>query len=274
MDLIISSFIPPKPLINKFAEYIEKSLPNIHKMIRNTKISFYDFECEKYLCTADEYLMHNDIEDLKSAGYLNEIKEFHYVLDFGHNSVSNHEVNFHKASENFLKSEIFKNVLQAIQNELTEYDIDLKREKNKFILLSPISLGRLPSTSLIEETSITQWWPDTEETKYFRKIYNHLLMTMHQIAEDEYINGIWIYGEDAGALPQKKDIVFVDGLREAYIKNDWESWFNQLLEIDQSVADYKNIFLTSTDKILHLKEAKFLNKWFKPNWKKVWTQVK
>ncbi|AFN35731.1 hypothetical protein [Taylorella equigenitalis] len=283
MDLIVRAFIPPPPLITNCASYIKANLPNLENVMRIRNAKVIDFPYEKFRCTSEEFLVHHDLNEIEnlitfkstSNFEFNESNGFIYEINLGKIEVGNHNTNFKRTN-----SKVPIKIFDIIESELNHHDIEVIDKSAKQLLIkTKRKLGNLATTSLIEETSVSSFWPEDDESKEFRKIYNHIVMAMHQYSSDEsHINGIWIEEVSAGALPPKKEISIIDILREPSLNNDWELWFKKLHEID-SLIDQKNktfndIYLTTTDKILLLNKPRGISKLFKKDWVKVWNQIK
>ncbi len=133
------------------------------------------------------------------------------------------------------------------------------------VWLAPDARLRSISPAAVSTLSVSDWWPQAESMKAWRKILNEVQMLWHthpvndQRAANglEPINSLWLYGGASGwkPTPLAKDDQYSNLLAKSFLENDWATWINNLPALSKQIAqlpEHARLSLVGERKIVTL----------------------
>lgn len=123
------------------------------------------------------------------------------------------------------------------------------------IWLAPDARLRSISPSAVSTLSVSDWWPQHDSMKTWRKLLNEVQMVWHthpvntQRAANglEPINSLWLYGGASGWKPSPSTTIYENAnlLTKSFLENDWASWIDQLPALSEQISHLpENVSLT------------------------------
>lgn len=166
----------------------------------------------------------------------------------------------------------------------------------------PIDLGRwriwLPESARLNSISpaavstltVTDWWPQDDSMKAWRKLLNEIQMVWHSHPVNdrrahiglEPVNSLWIYGGAAGWKPSnaRQDSICLDDLTKTFLVHDWAGWIAQLPALSEklkSLPEDLSMTLVGERRLITLSPPQ--QSWWQrllpprtQNWKTWWTR--
>jgi hypothetical protein len=130
--------------------------------------------------------------------------------------------------------------------------IDLGRWR---IWLAPDAHLRSISPAAVSTLSVSNWWPQTDSMKAWRKLLNEVQMVWHTHPVNteraasglEPINSLWLYGGATGWKPSPRTTVdhYAHLLTKSFLENDWATWIDQLPALSKQISHLpENVSLT------------------------------
>jgi hypothetical protein len=114
------------------------------------------------------------------------------------------------------------------------------------VWLAPDARFRSISPAAVSTLSVSDWWPQDESTKAWRKLLNEVQMVWHthpvnaQRADHglEPINSLWLYGGAPGwkPTPRLATTQYFNLLAKSFLENDWASWLDHLPNLSKQLS--------------------------------------
>jgi len=123
------------------------------------------------------------------------------------------------------------------------------------IWLAPDARLRSISPAAVSTLSVSDWWPQAESLKAWRKLLNEVQMLWHTHPVNEQraarglepINSLWLYGGASGwkPIPGASNDQYLNTLTKSFLENDWATWIEQLPTLSKQLAHLpENVSLT------------------------------
>jgi len=123
------------------------------------------------------------------------------------------------------------------------------------IWLAPDAGLRSISPAAVSTLSVTDWWPQAESLKAWRKLLNEVQMLWHTHPVNEQraarglepINSLWLYGGASGwkPIPGASNNQYLNPLTKSFLENDWATWIEQLPTLSKQLSHFpENVSLT------------------------------
>lgn len=106
------------------------------------------------------------------------------------------------------------------------------------VWLAPEAQLRSISPAAVSALSVSDWWPQADSMKTWRKLLNEVQMIWHAHPVNEQrtalglapINSLWLYGGASGWKPTPSAIPsqYIDTLAKTFLESDWAAWIDQL----------------------------------------------
>lgn len=120
------------------------------------------------------------------------------------------------------------------------------------------------SPQLVSRSAVNDWWDQDPRTKAWRRFVNELQMLYfnHPVNQQRQslqlppINSLWPIGglSPASWQPQPHSLLHFHELTQAYLRQDWGTWLQQLQTIDQALppllVEQPQIILSNTEQLL------------------------
>ncbi|MCM0035482.1 MAG: hypothetical protein NBV66_06815 [Burkholderiaceae bacterium] len=114
------------------------------------------------------------------------------------------------------------------------------------VWLAPDARLRSISPAAVSTLSVSDWWPQAESMKAWRKILNEVQMLWHTHPVNDHratkglepINSLWLYGGAPGwkPTPGATDAQYSNLLAKSFLENDWATWISQLPVLSKHLA--------------------------------------
>ena len=252
MHLIILGSLPPSNFAPDLASHLKEHCPALIDRLR--RLSAIEMPCppEETGCTAEEFLQ------LTSLGY-NKRPGFNLSSGLGPLragiTASNEQVWVADLCSVAIGRDGARLAIPEVQN-LDTADTDALFEAVKplwsdsEISALPIAQDRwrvwlphnacLPSITpaAVSLLAVSDWWPQDESLKTWRKLLNEIQMVWHQHPVNERrvqrgldpINSLWLYGGGMGWKPQQPSptSIFYRDLAKPFLEGDWANWIDRL----------------------------------------------
>lgn len=179
--------------------------------------------------------------------------------------------------------------VQPLWNDsgISALPIDLGRWR---VWLDPDSRLHSISPAAVSTLSVSDWWPQDESMKAWRKLLNEVQMVWHTHPVNEQrmehglepINNLWLYGGARGWKPNQSDVhdQYLNHLAKTFLANDWAAWIDQLPALSQQLAlltEYDSLTLIGARRSVTLSSNQ--QKWWQrilprrpQNWTIWWTR--
>ena len=144
------------------------------------------------------------------------------------------------------------------------------------------------SPQLVSRSAVNDWWDQDPRTKEWRRFVNELQMLYfdHPINQQRQnqqlppINSLWPLGGLSSDQwqPQPLATLCINDLTQAYLRQDWGLWLQQLQHIDQKLPELlsqkPHIILSNTEQLLHAypRPTRFWHRFVQPSstWRSHW----
>ena len=123
------------------------------------------------------------------------------------------------------------------------------------IWLDPIASTRSLTPSAMAEMRLTDWWPQEDSLREWRRLLNEIQMVWHEhpvnLAREERgevpINSLWLYGGAQGWSTTQSPTATYEGLHTTYLQGDWAAWIAALPALSEHLSTLeRNTSLTLT----------------------------
>ena len=129
------------------------------------------------------------------------------------------------------------------QSGISALPIDTGRWR---VWLAPDARLHSVSPAAVSTLSVSDWWPQAESMKAWRKLLNEVQMIWHthpvneqRIANGlEPINSLWLYGGASGWKPTQtvSSDQFLNCLTKNFLEGDWAAWIDQLPTLSKQLS--------------------------------------
>ena len=123
------------------------------------------------------------------------------------------------------------------------------------IWLAPSANTRSLTPAAMAEMRLTDWWPQEESLREWRRLLNEIQMVWHDhpvnLARAERgdvpINSLWLYGGAHGWSSTQPLSATYEGLHTPYLQGDWAAWIAALPALSEHLSTLdRNTHLTLT----------------------------
>lgn len=123
------------------------------------------------------------------------------------------------------------------------------------VWLAPDARLHSISPAAVSTLSVSDWWPQDDSMKAWRKLLNEVQMVWHTHPVNEHraamglepINSLWLYGGATGWKPSPRvsNDQYLNQLAKSFLDNDWASWLDQLPDVSEQLSKLpENVTLT------------------------------
>ncbi|MFY9136045.1 hypothetical protein [Zwartia sp.] len=115
------------------------------------------------------------------------------------------------------------------------------------VWLAPDARIRSISPAAVSTLSVSDWWPQDESTKTWRKLLNEVQMVWHTHPVNaqrtanglEPINSLWLYGGAQGWKPTPRTATteYTNLLAKSFLENDWATWLDYLPQLSKQISN-------------------------------------
>lgn len=259
MQLIIPGSLPPANVAKDLVSYVEKHCPAL--INRMCRLTAEEISCppEETGCSPLEYL------ELSGYGYTGQsgqnfgagLGPLRAGITSGDEAVWIADL----CSVSIGREHTTLTPLELLGLSQTEADSLYETAKPLWAGLGisalPIGLGRwrvwLPenvshlsiSPAALSALSVSDFWPQDDSLKIWRKLLNEIQMVWHNHSVNEQrlqrglnpANSLWLYGGAFGWKPESSllETVNLDFLAKNYFDRDWASWIENLKTLSEQL---------------------------------------
>lgn len=123
------------------------------------------------------------------------------------------------------------------------------------VWLNPDARLHSISPAAVSSLSVSDWWPQAESMKAWRKLLNEVQMVWHAHPVNDQrtaiglapINSLWLYGGASGwkPTPRASNDQYLNQLAKSYLDGDWATWIAQLPDLSEQLSKLpENVSLT------------------------------
>lgn len=304
MHLIIPGSLPPPSVAAELLPHIEQHCPALVQRMKQSHAQESVHVPEETGCTPFEYL------ELTSHGF-NSLGDQHpgaaigpyragittpgepiWIADFCSIAVGREGPLMARPEFLQLDAAHADALFDAVKplwadSEISALPIDTGRWR---VWLPPEAKLQSITPSAVCAYSVSDWWPQNESFKPWRKLLNEIQMVWHHHPVNaeraalglEPINSLWLYGGGQGWKPTSlaDPVSSYHALHKYFLESDWAKWIEQLPALSRLLDQtdpQARLTLTGERRIITLNRP--APRWWsaflpqrKPHWKTWWTR--
>jgi hypothetical protein len=279
MHLIINGALPPKNVAPDLAPHLREHCPALIERLKRDIAAEVKCPPEETGCTAQEFLALSSLGFIPSLGQtlssgfgplragISAPNEQVWVADLCSVAIGREGAKLAFPESLHLKAEHADALFDAVKPLWADCEISALPISDGRWRVWLTQDARLTSITpaAVSLLSVSDWWPQDDSMKAWRKLLNEIQMVWHHHPVNEQraelglepINSLWLYGGAKGWKAPDRDLTltYYDNLTKSFLESDWANWIAQLQALSlylESLPEHAAITLVGERRIVSL----------------------
>lgn len=280
MHLIINGALPPKNVAPDLAPHLREHCPALIERLKRDISTEVKCPPEETGCTAQEFLALSALGFVPARGHtlgsgfgplragISAATEQVWVADLCSVAIGREGAKLAFPESLHLSAEHADALFEAVKPLWADSEISVLpiADGRWRVWLTQDARMTSITPAAVSLLSVSDWWPQDESMKAWRKLLNEIQMVWHHHPVNEQraelglepINSLWLYGGSRGwkAPDQASTFIQYDNLTKSFLESDWASWIAQLQTLShylEALPTQASITLVGERRIVSLK---------------------